>query len=435
VNEVRTPSAAADEAPLDADAAIRAAASLLAELRDGHRRLEARAEHVEAELSRTNTELAHKVTELEHVKGRLEALLAAIPTGVIVYDSAGRIERVNAAAAAIVGRSPDHLVGRTAAPALVGAVPATTAVLGRRVATLCDDGRTRALVHRHSSVVGPEGDLMGAVEVLDDQTELAEAEDRMRRLDRAAALGTMVGGVAHEVRNPLHAIAGFADLLRREVPKDSRAAKHAERIRAGVQDLEAIVASMLGIAGHGRLALEHTPLRPVVDAAVRAALAARTARGAEERATPTPSVPRYEVDVRCDEQHATFDPIELRQALRNLVANALDAQPHGGRVLVDVRLDGTELVIAVDDAGPACRTTSASTSPIRSSRPAPMARASASRSWLVSPSCHRGSLELAPGPGPLGGASFRLRLPFDPAPTNTERRQGATNDPRSPSAR
>ena len=66
------------------------------------------------------------------------------------------------------------------------------------------------------------------------------------RLTRAAALGTMVGGVAHEVRNPLHAIAGFAELLEREATPGSRPAKHAARIRAGVRDLEALVDSLQG---------------------------------------------------------------------------------------------------------------------------------------------------------------------------------------------
>ena len=211
----------------EAEAAVLAAAALLGELRDGHRRLEARAAHVEAELCRTNDELARKVGELERMTRSLEAVLAAIPTGVVVFDAAGRVERINHAAAAMLGADERDLLGH-AAPAALGELPAD----GRRAEVACADGKRRVLARRHSEVRLEGGARIGAVESLDDQTDLARAEERMRRLDRAAALGTMVGGVAHEVRNPLHAIAGFSELLQREAAPGSKVARHAERIRA-----------------------------------------------------------------------------------------------------------------------------------------------------------------------------------------------------------
>lgn len=378
----------------EAEAAVRAAAVLLAELRDGHRRLEARAAHVEAELCRTNDELARKVDELERTQRSLEAVLAAIPTGVVVFDAAGRVARANEVAAAILGTTAAELVGGAVPPSLCAA-PAD----GTRVEVTRPDGTRRVVARRRSEVRLDDGARVATVESLDDQTDLARAEERMRRLDRAAALGTMVGGVAHEVRNPLHAISGFSELLLREAAPGTKTARHAERIRAGVADLEAIVASMLGVAGHGKLALERSALRPVLEAAVAAARAGRDDAN-------------HVVTIEAPDAIVTVGPIELRQAVRNLVANALDAQPGGGRVAVTARLAAEgALTVTVDDAGPGVppHVRERVFDPFFTTRAAGTGLGLALVSRIAA--LHGGVLELAPEPGPLGGASFSLRLP------------------------
>jgi len=389
---------------LDAEAAMQAAVALLGDLSAGHRRLEARAIHVEAELCRANDELARKVTELERMTRSLEAVLAAIPTGVIVRSDSGEISHVNQAAAAILGAR-----GTGAVPAPALRALAAACVDGQRAELDGADGRRRIVVRRTSEVALADGTVVGTVDSLDDQTELALAEDRMRRLTRAAALGTMVGGVAHEVRNPLHVISGFADLLQREVPVDSRAARHAARIRSAVADLEAIVSSMLGVAGQGRLALERTPVRGIVEAAVDAARASIVDDDTDgtDHDTDAPEVALQVADIVAD-----VDPIELRQAIRNLVANALQAQPRAARALVVAELDGEgALVVRVDDAGPGV--------PLEAREhlfdPFYTTRASGTGLGLALvrriAELHGGTLECLDTPSELGGASFRLRIP------------------------
>jgi len=389
---------------LDAEAAMRAALVLLGDLRTGHQRLEARAIHVEAELCRANDELARKVTELERMTRSLEAVLAAIPTGVIVRDDTGRVSHVNQAAAAILGVHGADVVPEPALRALD-----TICVDGARAELTGVDGRCRVVVRRTSRVVLTDGAVVGAVDSLDDQTELAAAEVRMRRLTRAAALGTMVGGVAHEVRNPLHAISGFAELLQRAVPAESRAARHAARIRVAVADLDAIVASMLGVAGHGRLALERTPVRAIVEAAVDAA------RASVAEVSDAGLGAQAEIELQVADIVADVDPIELRQALRNLVANALQAQPHNARVLVVAELDADgALVVRVDDAGPGVPNEARE----HLFDPFYTTRASGTGLGLALvrriAELHGGALDCLAAPSALGGASFRLRIPSSP---------------------
>ena len=163
----------------DADQAVHAALSLLSELREGHRRLEQRAQHVEAELCRANDALASKVAELERLTRSLEAVLGAIPTGVVVRDAAGRVTHVNQSAAEILGIAGSEMLGAPI-PDCLAAVTAN----GQRAVLRALDGRTRTVVRRESTVTLTDGTTIGAVESLDDQTELADAEERMRRLTR-----------------------------------------------------------------------------------------------------------------------------------------------------------------------------------------------------------------------------------------------------------
>jgi len=378
-----------------ADEAVHAALTLLGELREGHRRLEQRAQHVEAELCLANDALGTKVAELERLTRSLEAVLAAIPTGVVVRDARGCVTHVNQSAADILGTDGAAMLGAPV-PACLAAIP----VDGQRAPLATLDGRTRIVVRRESAVTLADGTAFGAVESLDDQTELAAAEERMRRLSRAAALGTMVGGVAHEVRNPLHAIHGFAELLEREVPPESRAARHAARIRAGVRDLEQIVASMLGVAGAGQLACRVASVRDIIAAAVESALSSAPAAAAGAAITVVGE------DIR-----AEVDPIELRQALRNLVANALQAQGPGARVEITLASVADSLVVRVDDAGPRvpAETREHLFEPFYTTRADGTGLGLAIVRRIAE--LHGGTLTLQGAPSELGGASFVLTIP------------------------
>jgi PAS domain S-box-containing protein len=315
--------------------AIATFTSVLENLQTSHTRLEARARRVDAELCAANEELGKKVTELDRVKKHLESVLTSIPTGAIVYDTQGRIVRANDAALAILGVSRTDLLG---ADSVVGLAGSTAD--GTQAEIECADGVTRVLVRRYQPITMDGGTVAGGVEVIEDQSELVLAQERLHRLDKTAALGTMAGGIAHEIRNPLHAIQGFAQLLCREADGDSRATRHAVRIQEGVSEIESIVASMLGIAGEGELRVEMFNARALVREAVEAVL--------QERDAPD----LWTMELIGPAATIQADRIKMRQAVRNLVANACDAQPTGGPVRVETVPVKNGVTITVTDAGP-----------------------------------------------------------------------------------
>lgn len=395
---------AAKVGPGDVNQAITTFTNVLETLQESHARLEVKARHVEAELCEANVELGRKVTELDRVKQHLESILGAIPTGVVVYDPEGRVVRANDSAVAILGVPRTNLLGVDAVEGLAG--PAAD---GTPTEVRCADGQLRVLARRYSTVHYANGSPAGAVEVIEDQTDLVRAQERLHRLDKTAALGTMAGGIAHEIRNPLHAVQGFAQLLVRETDGDSRQTRHAVRIQEGVQEIEAIVSSMLGMTGEGSLRVETFNVRAVVREAVEAVL--------DEREAPQ----RWAPELIGPAAMVIADRIKVRQAIRNLVANACDAQPTGGSVRVETlqAAGGVEIIVSDDGPGVPLENVERICDPFFTTRADGTGMGLALVQRIAE--LHGGRLELRTAPTPLGGASFALTVPSQTGSTKAKR--------------
>jgi len=178
--------------------------------------------------------------------------------------------------------------------------------------------------------------------------EHARAQDALRRRDRLAAMGELASTVAHEIRNPLNAIGMSAQRMRREcfdadVPADEArndALSLLDVIQGEARRINLKVQQFLEFARPPALATQAVALRPwlagIADSIAPFA-AARHVTFAHEPA---------------DEAQVVIDPEQLRQALDNLLRNAVEATPEGGTVSLGARTAGRDLVIEVRDTGP-----------------------------------------------------------------------------------
>jgi len=361
-------------------------------------RLARHAERVEGELVLANSELARRVAEVDALRLHLDAVRRALPCGVVVFRADGRVGSVNPRALELLGCDEDEVLG-TRGIALLAAATRDEAVREH----VLRDGQHRVLAVRRSDM--PCGS--GSVVTIDDRTEERRLSAELASTSKMVALGTMAGGIAHEVRNPLNAVRGFASLLCRELEGTSRAHRFATRIQQGVDEVDAIVASLLGFAKPERLVREDVDVGTLVAEAVALARREFAADG---------HAARWTIDVDADASgvhpvriHA--DRIKLRHALRNLLANAIQAQPAGGRVAVEVRDLGELVEIRVHDAG----TGLAPTVVGRAGEPFLTTRAEGTGLGLALvhaiAAVHGGRFEILPASGPLGGVDARLRIP------------------------
>ncbi len=183
--------------------------------------------------------------------------------------------------------------------------------------------------------------------VLSEKHALAEAA--LRRRDRLAAMGELASTVAHEVRNPLNAIGMSVQRLRREFLDAGPPAPGADQseqrelldvLSGETQRINRIVQQFLDYARPPRLAARPADLRALVADVTASLRASAEARGVS-----------VDGDVaRAGE--ADVDPDQLRQALGNLVRNAIEASPSGARVSIRARRAGAAHVVEIEDHGP-----------------------------------------------------------------------------------
>ena len=390
--------------PAGVEEAMRSFAQVSESLLESYEALARRAEYVEEELGRANRALESKVEELDTVKRHLEAILESLPTGVVVRDGEGRITRANEAALSILGLQARDVAGQTRVEGLPGPCGGQESTrTWQENEHRRSDGTRVVLASRLSKVVTRSSELLGSVEIVDDRTELTRIAQRMHQQSKMAALGTMAGGIAHEIRNPLNGIRGFAGLLLRELEGDDKCGRWAQRIVDGVGEVDSIIASMLTFAEPESLRSETFSLRTMIDEVL-----AMTPR-ADARGNT-----RWQVEVVGPELTIEADRIKLRQALRNLVVNAMDAQPDGGRIRIDLSRGEDELLLGVADAGPGLDSADAH----KVAEPFYTTRAEGTGLGLALvhtiARLHGGRLEIAPEPSSLGGAQFRIRIPLAP---------------------
>lgn len=306
-------------------------ATIANDLLAGYEALAQRAQRIERELAVSNAALAARLAEVDGLNADLGALLSALPCGVIVRQGDGSIRRSNPAAAALLGCAPEAL--GTAWARL--REEAETDPAGRLIWR--SPRGLRVLAERSVRLPGAAG---GLLQILDDQTHLAELEQRMQGASKMAALGTLAAGIAHEIRNPLNAVGGFGDLLAQRLPAGSKERHWAELIGAGVTETNRIITGLLHFARPGQIALGELRLdRLLAELAEGAGAHPAAARGVR-------------IEIECPPLSVRADGAKLRQALRNLLENALDWSPAGGRVRVRAWCTEGEACVSVEDQGP-----------------------------------------------------------------------------------
>ncbi len=290
-------------------------------------------------LNQSVQEIGRRLEEQARDHSRMEAILAGMVEGVIVVDAEGRLQLVNDAARNMlrldtpaIGRPYVETIRMPSIVELVAAVLVHQSPEPLQFSPPRDPHRT--IIARAAPAAGAAE--YGVVVVLHDITDLRRA-DQIRR--------DFVANVSHELRTPLTAIRGYVEALGDEDADADERRRFVEIIGRHAIRMERLVMDLLRLA---RLDAKQESLdvvacdaRSLIDGVVTDVAAAATSRGQRICIRIAPGA---------ETLHA--DPAKLHDAIRNLVANAINYSPEQTTIAVEAGRNDGQVEIAVADEGP-----------------------------------------------------------------------------------
>ena len=175
--------------------------------------------------------------------------------------------------------------------------------------------------------------------------ELRELQGKIVQVEKLSALGRLTADVAHEIRNPLTSIGGFARRLDKILLKGSREKKYAEVVVAEVDRLERILRDVLSFSREARYDMDYQEINSAIKESIH------TFSGiCKEQSIVT------EENLDLSLPDILIDRDQVKQAVNNLISNAIDVMTGGGTLKIETYLEVfhevSYIVIEVSDTGP-----------------------------------------------------------------------------------
>ena len=276
-----------------------------------------------------------------------EALVTGLPDALVGVDADLRIILWNPAAEDLLGRSARRVTGR----ALKEVFPPETSLVRHLTDTLATgesrsessaviegpDGRPVHVSLVTAPLASRSGAVTSAVAVVRDISRLRQLESEVRRGETLAAAGQMAVGLAHEIRNPLSAIRGAVQLMQRELGDEARWGEYTAVLLKEVTRVNSIIEMLLDLGRPVTLRVVPLNVHQLLE---------RVALLFEEEAASlgVQFVRRYDPSL----PPILVDEDRIVQVFHNLMRNAIEAMPGGGRLTLVTRLSMNPLFAKVD---------------------------------------------------------------------------------------
>ncbi len=295
----------------------------------------------------------------------LAAAVEAAANGIVITDAEGRILWANPAFSAMTQYSGEEVIGQNPRILKSGRQDEAfyrvlwSTVVGGSVwrGTLVNRRKDGELYTEQMTITplrGENGQISRFIAVKEDVTEMQRLREQLAHAAKMESIGRLAGGVAHDFNNLLQTISGFSELLIARLPETDEKRKDAEMIQAAARQAADLTRRLLAFSR--RQIIEPRPLNLNEIAHSTVELSRRVVgehiEVVENLDDATPSV--------------VADPGQIQSVILNLIVNARDAMPDGGRIIVSTRpasfakkeanelggLPGRFACLSVADTGP-----------------------------------------------------------------------------------
>jgi two-component system, NtrC family, sensor histidine kinase PilS len=300
-------------------------------------------------LQKTSEELDVNRQNLLELQALNQNVVESVPSGLITISPYGTATFVNPAAMQILGLDAQSILGRHMTEIGLFTLPEWNDLRSRLDAEAVVRGETayrpdpdpRTIGYAVTPLNTLDGSSYGFTLIFQDLTEMKKLEAQLRLKDRMAAVGELSAGIAHEIRNPLAAIAGSVQVLKNSAaltPQEQRLMsiilKESDRLNKSIADFLRFVKPQEKLASQFDIAVS---LSETLDLLVNSAEL------------------RSDHSIRKDIQPPSFamvgDPDQIRQVFWNIARNAVQAMPQGGVLTVSTTVEGSTYRIHFSDSG------------------------------------------------------------------------------------
>ncbi len=289
----------------------------------------------------------------DELRTNIEQLLQRLEEGVLLFDNAGRLLMAGEPAARLLGKTPAEIAGR----ALEDVFPRST-VLGEIIGDAFRNGRSfeerpvtisregsgplrlavSVLLLKSRTHPGPDAVDMGTLVTIRDAESRRQLEQQLDFSSRLAAISRLTGGVAHEIKNPLNAIALHLEVLRGKM--DGQQPEEIDVIGREIKRLDTVVKTFLNFNRPIDLHYKPIDFNALVKEVLALVTVAATARNIALKTA-----------LQADQLWVHGDSDLLRQAILNVINNGIEAMANGGTLTIRTVSDANLCQLTVADAG------------------------------------------------------------------------------------
>ena len=280
------------------------------------------------------------------LRSNVEQLLQKLEEAVLFFDNTGRLMMAGEAAERMLGKSHDQMIGTgldelfppsTVLGGVIGNAVKTRQSVHSQPVTISRDGSSNVRLLVSVEVLRKGlGDQMGTLVKLRDVDSRRQLERQLDVSSRLAAISRLTGGVAHEIKNPLNAMALHLEVLRSRLDTEQ---PEVDVIAREIKRLDNVVKTFLNF--NRPIELQARPLD--LDEVVQQVLALVSVDAEAKNI-------HIETELT-DKLWLNGDPDLLKQAILNVVNNGLEAMSEGGKLVIRTEWIADECQIRVTDAG------------------------------------------------------------------------------------
>lgn len=285
---------------------------------------------------------------LSNISAMSSEMINNLPEGIILTDGDLNIYYMNKIAGNLLGLDVKEVVGCSSQEVLPSAVNSmqiitekSNKVIEKELVLYHENGKEIPVSVIATEVLTNDGFFVGRMYLIKDLTQIKQLQAEIQRKEKMAAIGNLAAGVAHEVRNPLSSIKGYATYFKSLFKDDPENSEAAEVLVNETDRLNRVITELLEISRPSDIKPKFVDVQSVFDTTLRLIQPDSTQQ----------AKPDMVLEVEDGIETIYVDPDRFVQVLMNIYLNSLEAMPDGGLLKTTVASAGDRIKITITDTG------------------------------------------------------------------------------------